>query len=242
MRFYSYQQMGCLPDKKEMEDRIVASGNILCDGLHVIAQAKPGIYAVLDGVGGMYGSAYASTLAARALADINNDPADEELLQKALESVHNDLVEYSRTATTATGMVISESKILLFHIGNCRLYGLFDGYLRQLTVDQTRYEDMRKQGIAEAEIPDSAKCVLNACLGAKKELISSLVIVNITKQVEGCSRIMITSDGIHDFVSIESMEEIMNSPAIKPSSLSGLANLAVENGSQDDLSVLVLER
>lgn len=242
MRFYSYQQMGCLPDKKEMEDRIVAGGNLLCDGLHVITQAKPGIYAVLDGVGGMHGSAYASSFAAHALADINSSPEDENLLQKALESVHNDLVEYSSTATTATGVAISEEKVILFHIGNCRLYGLFDGYLRQITVDQTRYEDMRNQGFAEADIPESAKCVINACLGAQKELLSYLVISNITKQIENCSRLLITSDGIHDHVSVEHLEELLNSPSIKLPSLIGLANLAVESGSMDDLSIAVIER
>lgn len=241
MRFYSYQQMGCLEGKKEMEDRIVAGGNILCDGLHVISQAGSGVYAVMDGVGGMHGSAYASSYVARALSDINNYPGNAEYIKMALETVHNELIEYSSTATTATGVSISSDKTILFHIGNCRLYGLYDGYIRQLTIDQTRYEDLLRQGFSPSDIPESAKCLINACLGSQKELIEQIVISDITKQIDRCSRLMITSDGIHDHVSVEDLEKFLNSTPIRPADFTGLANIAVEYGSEDDLSIMVLD-
>jgi len=240
MRLYTYQRMGCMQGKKEMEDRAVAGKNVLAAGFHSQDNLPDGVYGIMDGVGGLKGSAFASTCVARALADTTM-PLDESCLKETLQQVHTDLVNYSSTATTATGLAISQGQYLLFHIGNTRLFGLFDGYIRPLTSDQTKYESMLRSGSLPSEIPESAKCELNACLGVDQSLIDRMVIRDISKEISQCSKMLLTSDGIHDHLSLDDLEETL-AKEITEESLRGLADLAVERGSEDDLSIMVIEK
>lgn len=240
MRILTYQQKGCMAEKKEMEDRLAAGNNVLSSGFHYMETDDGGIYAVFDGVGGLAGSAFASTTAARAMTDIDA-PYDPDLVRETLREVHKDLVEYSKTATTATGISIFGDTVHLFHIGNCRLYGLFDGYIRQITVDQTLYEDLLNAGQTIDEIPESAKCKINACLGVKQEFINQLVFENISSQYSQCQKLLMTSDGVHDHLDIEALESMLKDD-VSRESLQKLAELAVENGSEDDISIMAVEK
>ena len=240
MKIIAYQQKGCLVDKKEMEDRMTVGNNVLSSGFHYMETDDGGIYGVFDGVGGIQGSAFASTLAAKTMADIVW-PCSPDAVRESLNQIHNNLVENSNTATTATGISVSDDDVWLFHIGNCRLYGLADGYLRQITVDQTRYEDLLNAGQQAEEIPDSAKCIINACLGVRNELISQLVFRNISGQYRQCSRLLLTSDGVHDHVSADDLEALLTND-ITYDVLKHMAEHAVKNGSEDDISIMVVEK
>ena len=240
MRITAYQQKGCRQEKKEMEDRIAAGGNVLSSGFHRMETEEDGIYGVFDGVGGMQGSAFASALAAGRMTDLKA-PYTPEKIRAALQEAHDELTENSSTATTATGIAFSGDEAILFHIGNCRLYGLADGYIRQLTTDQTKYEDLLNAGRTPEEIPESAKCVINACLGARKELISQLVLEEIGPRIRQCSRLLFTSDGVHDYLAADDLEAAL-AGEITEESLRLLAEKAVGNGSEDDISIMAAER
>ena len=240
MRITSYQRQGCAPEKTEMEDRIAIGKSVLATGFHCCSALDNGICAVCDGVGGLKGSAFASSLAARTIADLAV-PTSAEAVTKALKEVHEDLVNYSSTATTATGLVFnSPDQVLLFHIGNTRISGLCDGYIRFFTEDQTKYEQLRKDGVPEDEIPASEKTTLMACLGARRELIDALVISELPVKASRCGKLMITSDGIHDSLSVDEMEQFLQGD-ITEETLERFADSAVKAGSQDDLSILVIE-
>ena len=240
MKIYTYQQKGCMPGKREMEDRITAGNNVLTAGYHFMKTDNAGIYAVFDGVGGLTGSAFAASSAARALADAA-PPYESNVIRETLIKVHHDLVQHTKTATTATGIVISGNSIHMFHIGNCRLYGLFDGYIRQLSLDQTRYEDLLKSGLSSDEISESAKCMINACLGAKEEFIDQLIYQDISPLFDQCQKLLLTSDGIHDHISIEELEAMLNEDTSE-ALLEKLAEQTIKNGSEDDISMMVVEK
>lgn len=240
MRVYTYQQKGCMTGKEEMEDRIAAGRNVLLSGYHYLETDGGGIYAVFDGVGGLHGSAFASASVARAVADMD-PPYAPEMIRETLRSIHSELVEYSQTATTATGVSIAGDTVQMFHIGNCRLYGLFDGYIRQMTADQTRYEDLLSAGYPEEVIPESARCVINACLGAKEEFIHQLVLKDISAQYMQCEKLLLTSDGVHDHVKMDDLEEMLKDD-LPLTALQKLAELSVRNGSEDDISIMVVEK
>lgn len=240
MKVLTYQKKGALAEKKEMEDRAIMGPNVLAGGFCIIYDLDGGIFAVLDGVGGLTGSAYASTIAARALADIHV-PCDPKQIKDTIVEVHHKLVDTSMTATTLTAIYIHDNKVTLFHIGNCRLYGLFAGYIRQITTDQTQYEKMLEQGYIEKNIPDSAKCVITACLGAKQELINDLVYKDISNQVAGCTKLLLSSDGIHDHISVDDLESFLQKD-ITIDSMTSLFELAYQNGSEDDMTIMVIEK
>lgn len=240
MRIWTWQRKGCMEGKKEMEDRICAGRNILTDGFRTMEAGTEGVYAVFDGVGGLRGSAVASALAAETMAGLEA-PYTPEVIREALEDVHRRLVSTGRMATTATGIAVSGETVWLFHIGNCRLYGLAEGYIRQMTTDQTKYEDLLNAGQTPEEIPESAKCVINACLGAREELIRKLVLQETGQKYRQCERLLLTSDGIHDHVSADDLEEFLAGD-ITEETMKKLAEKAVQGGSEDDLSIMVMEK
>lgn len=240
MKVYVYQRMGCMSGKKEMEDRAVVCSNVLVTGYHCLENAPDGIYGVMDGVGGLQGSAFASAFVARVLSEIPL-PVNEENLHDTLARVHEDLVNFSNTATTATGLTFSDGKMIVFHIGNTKLFGLYDGYIRPLTTDQTQYERLLRAGNAPSTIDERAKCTLNACLGVQKEFLDQLEIHDITRSAAQSTKFMLTSDGIHDHLTLDEMEAFLVE-ASSESALVKLADLAVKKGSEDDLTVMVIER
>jgi len=194
------------------------------------------IAAVMDGVGGLEGSAYASTLIADTLSDMTGTGSFKEL-KESLYEAHSYLVNETQTATTATGICRRDNAIKMFHIGNCRIYGLFDGYLRQLSEDQTKYEDLLKQGIMD----ESSKSVINACLGGKEEFIQSMVFKDISTEWDMATKLMITSDGIHDYIQ-EGILETFLKGEMSEEKMMDLCQQALDQGSFDDRTIMVVEK
>ena len=54
--------------------------------------------------------------------------------------------------------------------------------------------------------------------------------------------LLFTSDGVHDFVSIDCMESALSSSTSDSDATQIIANLARKNGSTDDTTVIVLRR
>lgn len=240
MKISTYQEKGCLPGKRDMEDRILADHNVLSSGYHYIEDAGSGIYAVCDGVGGHAGGSYASFYAISNLALIEVPVTPDVLIEK-LNKVHLQLVQKGSMATTITAISISDDWTHLIHIGNCRLYGFINGYLCQISRDQTRVEDLLRLGYSAKDIPESEKTVINACLGFRRELIEKMVSVDITKQFNSSERMLLSSDGVHDHVSVDDLELFMKGD-ISKETLQQLAKLSRDNGSKDDISILVIEK
>lgn len=234
MKIYVCQCQGIHAEKKEMEDRATVDKNILATGYHVVNIEGNTIAAVMDGVGGLEGSSYASTLIADTLTDLAG-AANIEDVKSALAEAHSYLVNETRTATTATGIFLNDDEAKMFHIGNCRLYGLFDGYLRQLSEDQTKYEDLLKQGITD----EDSKSVINACLGGKEEFFQSMVFKDISKEWNMTTKVMITSDGIHDYLQEGELETFLNGE-MNEETMMALCQQAIDQGSSDDRTVMVV--
>ena len=240
MRVTTYQRAGTHQHKVEMEDRIVLNDNILASGYHCEENILSGKFAVFDGVGGLQGSAFASKYSADTISKMKLPSTNNEI-RFTLEAIHSNLLKYGRVATTASGIIWnSENSILLFHVGNTRISGLCDGYIRQFTEDMTAVEMLKKQGMDEYGALIRGGNVLTACLGNRAELITPLVVDDFGEDAKRCSKIMLTSDGIHEHVSIDELEHFLQSKT-SYDSLYSLADLAVKNGSQDDLSVMVID-
>ena len=183
MNIHTYQRRGTAEKKTEMEDRILVWKNILSDGYHHLRTNSPGIVGLFDGVGGQTGSSFASSFVANGLSHIQL-PVASDGLRDNLRYLHERLIDHGDTATTASGLVWNDkSHVLLFHIGNTRIWGMRNDYLIQMTRDQTKYEDMKCEGIDENNIPFLFRNVLNACMGIKKDLIDSLIITDVTANV-----------------------------------------------------------
>ena len=225
--------------KQENEDRIIIGQTVLADGLFE-GELSACVLAVADGVGGNNAGAVASEFVARRLSLL------QEVSREALEDINDALLVASEAdpgcagmATTLSGLCIGGDQGQLFSIGNTRVWQLQGGkYLKQLTRDDTVLNYLLETGqltAAEAENFDR-KHEITACFGGGSPLFFHLGIRDVQLPP---SPILLTSDGIHDHLSVDSMELLLEELGLTADACFAIIGAAHLNGSHDDTSILL---
>lgn len=197
--------------------------------------------AVADGVGGNNAGAVASQFVAEELGKCDH-------MIKNLTEINRKLIECSRAdeafagmATTLAMVDFTEDSAKITYVGNTRVYAIVNGkYLKQLTRDDTTLEYLLATGQLDSFTAESfeRKNEITACFGAGSPVLLKLKQIDISGQ----DTLIVTSDGIHDYVSIDEMEDIYCAADDKVEFCKKLIDQAVENGSVDDASVMVLNK
>lgn len=226
-------------DKTENEDRIVVGKSILAGGT-LFAEIENGILAVADGVGGRNAGSVASHFVADKICFLS------DVTMKKLQRINEELMLLSTEnakqngmATTLSGVLFSNCKARLFSIGNTRVYLLQSGkYLKQLTVDDTTLNYLLATGqlTAEEACKFDRKNEITACFGGGTTELFKIKLANI--DTNGAP-IMITSDGIHDYLTVDQMEDIIDEFGLSEKACKEMINTARENGSCDDVSIVL---
>lgn len=241
MKIYAATQKG--PAKGENEDRILAGTTIISDGFFC-GDLASGIVAIADGVGGNNAGAVASQMVCEMLSSVVV-PTPDRLLE-----LNRALIERGRSnpalqgmATTLTGIFLSESQQpFLFHVGNTRVYAIrANGYLRQLTEDDTVVQYLVKAGKLSAEEAESypARNEITSCMGGGKEELFQLKTAELARPF---GKYLLTSDGVHEALILDDIEGIIaDSNCSWATAVSTLISSARENGSSDDCSAVIIE-
>lgn len=226
-------------NKTENEDRIVVDKSIVANGT-LYTEINAGILAVADGVGGHNAGSVASHFIASRLCSMN------EITIEQMQTINNELLRASEAhiaqkgmATTLSGVCFSKSKTQLFSIGNTRVYLLQSGkYLKQLTNDDTTLNYLLATGRLLPEDADKfdRKNEIMACFGGGSP---DLFKIKITTMEPLISPIMITSDGIHDYLTVDQMEDIIEKIGICERACAELVDAARKSGSCDDASIIL---
>ena len=244
MRIYAITEKG---EHSENEDRILINDNIISDGFFETESNEQTIICVADGVGGNNAGAVASSFVCENLKNIvpsgKNDLVDinSQLLTKSTENAN-----YSGMATTLSGICINDEKAISFHIGNTRIYVFQGSYIKQITEDHTSVNWLVKTGKLskkEAETYDRRNEITACFGGGNPALINSLVFEESNEVLSNAKRIVLTSDGVHEYVSIDELEDVLNSDSLEPKSMCNeILNIAKANGSTDDKSIIIIYR
>lgn len=124
--------------------------------------------------------------------------------------------------TTFTGAVIKSQTCHYFHVGDSRAYLLRAGELSQLTRDHT------------ANIANG-RSFLTRALGMDNCLQIDYSKLNLKLD----DQLILTSDGIHDFIEQDKLVEILSSESSNQHKIEQLINLAQINGSDDNISGVI---
>lgn len=234
MKIYAVTDKG---GKPENEDRIIVGKMVIKEGTFCF-ETDGGILAVADGVGGNNAGAVASDFVAEKLCEAKRISAsifteiNDELIQLSKENE-----SYRGMATTLSGVMISDEEAMLFSVGNTRVYFLQSGkYLKQLTTDDTTLNYLISSGKLSREDIErfDRKNEITACFGGGNPNLLDIKISSIGKPA---SPILITSDGLHDYLSVDRIEEII--AEYEPQKALGiLVKEARKNGSRDDISII----
>ena len=149
-------------------------------------------------------------------------------------------------ATTLSGICIDDTNVNIFHIGNTRIYVFQGSYIKQITEDHTSVNWLVKTGKLskkEAETYDRRNEITACFGGGNPALINSLVFEERNEALSNTKRIVLTSDGVHEYVSIDELEDVLKNDSLEPKSMyNEILSIAKANGSTDDKSIIIIYR
>lgn len=209
MKVVAYSQKG--EGKKECQDKILVGDTILSEGYYENSiELFPVVIAIADGVGGNYGGELAAFKAVDGIREFNRFSLLEkgdiigtlEKINREIVEYGDDHLEYENMATTLTGFYFKIGGQILFHVGNTRAYIFAGEYLSRSTKDHTAVQEALD---AHQLINDVKSNIITACMGGGDELSmkEQLTVENMETFLGSETMLMLTSDGIHEYLSDE---------------------------------------
>ncbi len=196
-----------------------------------VLEGKGIVLAVADGVSSAEAGKEASNTAIkRFLSDYYQTPdtwSVKHAGQKILSSINLTLFKRSHEfaseekgyLTTFTALVLKSRIAHFFHAGDSRAYLLRAGELKQLTRDHVASIGSGRSFLARAMGMDN-----------------SIQIDYSQFTLEADDILLVTSDGIHDFLSEEKIIELMSAKSSCQARIEALVNIAFDSGSDDNIS------
>ena len=194
------------------------------------------VAAIADGVGGAKGGRVAAETAVRGFLDGFWDLPETMEARRAGARVINALngwiyamgredPELKGMACTFTALVLRGRVAHLLHIGDTRAYRLRRDRLTCLTADHAREGD-----------PGHSR-VLTRALGAEREVRLDYA----AQPVALHDRFLLCSDGVHGFLTDESIAELLRERSAPDDTARALVAAALDSGSADNCTAMVLD-
>lgn len=207
-----------------------------------IFDAAPAVAIVCDGLGGHRAGDVASRIAAEALARAAADGATgaagppgaeavaraERWLVEANDAIYARMVADPSLATmgsTAAGLAALGEELVVFNVGDSRVYRWQDGYLCQLSLDDSI--------IGRPDRP------LSQCLGGREAHGAIVPHARLERWIPG-RRYLVCSDGLYGVLGLEAMEAALAGPPADAAAR--LLEGALAAGAPDNVSIVILAR
>lgn len=207
--------------------------------------ALPPLYAVADGMGGHGAGDVASALAVDVLAAYARRPLSVDVILAALDEANEAIIRGDQGAgmgTTITGLAaldtVGGSHLMVFNVGDSRVYRLAGGHLDQVTVDHSEVQELVRLG---AITSDQARThprrnVVTRALGGAPDLRADYWLL---PAVTG-DRYLLCSDGLHGELQDETLLRLL--VAGQPQEAAeALIRAADEVGGHDNITALVVD-
>lgn len=238
--------IGC--GKAECEDTAVFNNTLVNDKTILLDSDMFQCVGVADGVGGNAGGRIASRYIAHQISQADFLSMTQHDIQAFVTDINVNLISHaasipnkSEMATTLTCVAAAKDGYYLIHAGNTRLYVMQGSYLKQLTTDHTTYNWLMECGQYEAA-ETCGKSEINCCFGGGTQRYASRLVVEKVFDEYFPDTLILTSDGIHDFVSLDCMEDALSSSDSDSEAAQMITDTARKNGSTDDTTVIILRR
>lgn len=237
--FFSHTKKG---SKKSKNEDCVLINNFISQTDSHRAQTKKNtfIIGIADGLGSSLYGDFAAKYLLEQISKHKNQLTNALILNK-INNVHAYLSkEFEFKASTVFTIVHAFNEFInIYHLGDTRAYKLTKRNFVQLTNDHTYVQELIDAGIIGEEMRYShpKKHIITQSLGGE-----NVIHVDLYKNVfEPGENLLLTSDGIHDYLRKEEIELILRDSANIEESIRALTNKAIRNGSNDDLTALVVK-
>lgn len=235
-------------NKQECEDSAFFNGLLKEKRIVECTDNTLSCVGVTDGVGGNVGGRIASRYIAHQICQADFRSMTQQDIHTFVTDINENLINHaasipdkSEMATTLTCVVAAKDGYYLIHAGNTRLYVVQGSYLKQLTVDHTTYNWLMECGQYEAA-ESCRKSEINCCFGGGSQHYANRLVVEKVFDDYFPDTLILTSDGIHDFVDIDFMENALSSNDSDSDAARTIVEEARKNGSTDDTTIIILRR
>ncbi|MBQ9063879.1 MAG: serine/threonine-protein phosphatase [Blautia sp.] len=247
------------------EDTVLVGKKLYTNVTDTVEIPDEGFICIADGVGGNNAGEVASSFVLEALTchrwiddssltdeDSLRDEGslaydeswtDDSVMRNRLIDINRRLITMSKKdsklahmATTLSGVYIKDKELKVIHVGNTRVYAMQGHYLKQLTSDHTVVNFLRSLGRTE-EAEACSKNEITSCFGGGDEKLLSKLHIQSAKTVK---TLLLTSDGIHEYVSIDELEDILNLDIPNSEKCIALKEAALDAGSTDDMTAVLV--
>ena len=229
------------------EDAFFIHKQVVTEGSMTSRLPAPFLFGVSDGVSGELSGELASRLCLTMLSGIRFSRKVD--MQQKLAETHERLAaagaerhDTKNMQATFCGVGIDETEQLHFYnVGDSRLYRYRCGKLRQLSTDQSLVQMLYADGTITKEEQKTHRfrniispVMGNASTAPKPE------ICDLNEPMQYGDVLLLCTDGLSDYVPSSEIEEILAQPAALPRRLERLVRRAVENGGQDNITVVAV--
>jgi protein phosphatase len=212
---------------------------------HYVESPESVIFAVADGIGGYEGGEVASAMAiAVTIESYRESPPAwgpskrlHRAVQRANIEIHNRALtvpELRRMGTTLTAAVVDAGVLHAAHVGDCRLYLIRRGKIRQITKDHTMVQERVRMGLMSVDRArhHPERSALTRSIG--HELIVS--VDRITLPLAQHDRLIVCSDGLHGVLQDRELEQMVRDHGADEA-CRRLVEIANQRGTADNLTV-----
>ena len=210
--------------------------------------AGPHLLAMADGMGGHAGGDVASSTILGALVPLDGEAfsgadATQALLRRitaanrALGQMADDDPGLDGMGTTLIAILRARDKLVLAHIGDSRAYVVRGGEVSQITKDHSFVQSLVDEGRLtpeEASTHPQRSLVTRVLTGAEGEEPD----VVVRRAVVG-DRYLICSDGLSDYVTRDTIDEVLTTERQPGACAERLVQLALRAGAPDNVTVVV---
>lgn len=202
----------------------------------VFPLGSPLVVAVADGLGGHPAGELASTLTVQTLARAGHLLTDEESVRTALDGCNQAVYDAagrdrSRTGmgTTVAGVVMSADTVLVFNVGDSRVYAVDDAGLSRVSVDDS-------PPLAPGE---THTVIVTQTLGggARRAAIDAHV---AQRPLVKADRYLVCTDGLSDAITDDAIARVLHVHH-GPAAVFELWRAAMEAGGPDNITLAVVE-
>ncbi|MCV0427064.1 MAG: protein phosphatase 2C domain-containing protein [Roseibium sp.] len=208
---------------------------------------EKGIFAVMDGAGGLNDGALASGLVRNALNTISPPRNAEDLLEQFETRVIDAKEQIERASqqagdapmgTTIAALLTFEANFACLWAGDSRVYRFRNGNLEQLTTDHTEAQELVDQNVLTPEEARhyARRHVITRAIGSGVDLELELVSGNLRSG----DRFLLCSDGLTGHLEDAVIRTLLTNGSQNVSA-NGLLNGALEKGGSDNVTVVIVD-
>ena len=219
----------------------------------VLVDEARGIFLVVDGLGGHAAGEIAAETAVHAIDETlsGTTPIDEEQIRFAITSANNRIFEQAGSDPALRGMacvltlaVATGDRLLVGHVGDSRLYLLWNGKLRKITSDHSPVGELEDHGdINEAEAMQHPRRneVFRDVGSYRREPDDPEFIEIKSIPFRPDAAVLLCSDGLSDLLTSAQITRLMERYSGNPGRIAAyLVEAANAAGGRDNISVIFI--